>query len=179
MDSRRRSVEFDYSAADLAFLIAHDSDPVNRWNAAQTLWLRTLNQLVAAQQAGKPARNWAELVSSAFRAALDDDSADPALRARALTLPDLTLIAEQQAVIDVAATHVVREFMRGEIARALRDAMRASYDVHHSRDAYELSAAAIARRALKNTCLHYLAAADDDAGAHIVPRAVSRCEQHD
>src|SRR5205085_5479817 len=28
-------VEFDYTSADLALLATHDSDPVNRWDAAQ------------------------------------------------------------------------------------------------------------------------------------------------
>jgi aminopeptidase N len=93
---------------------------------------------------------------------LSDDQADPALRAKALTLPDPKLIAEQQAVIDVVSTQGALEFARRELARVLREPLRATYDEQRTAGAYELSAAAISRRALKNICLHYLAAADDE-----------------
>src|SRR3984957_8786348 len=42
---------------DLRFLAAHDSDPFNRWQAAQTLAMSLLKQNVAALRAGAPARD--------------------------------------------------------------------------------------------------------------------------
>src|ERR1700722_1313619 len=41
----------------LRFLAAHDSDPFNRWQAAQTLAMSLLKQNVAALRAGAPARD--------------------------------------------------------------------------------------------------------------------------
>jgi aminopeptidase N len=45
----------DLSDADLAFLMAHDSDAFNRWQAAQDYATRLLTAAVDAQRTGKPA----------------------------------------------------------------------------------------------------------------------------
>ncbi len=43
-------LEFEYSDADLAFLMAYDSDPFNRWEAGQRLAMRRLLALTRSAQ---------------------------------------------------------------------------------------------------------------------------------
>ncbi|MBV8634489.1 MAG: aminopeptidase N, partial [Burkholderiaceae bacterium] len=47
------TLKYDYTDADLAFLMAYDSDPFNRWEAGQRLAMRRLLALTAAVQKGE------------------------------------------------------------------------------------------------------------------------------
>ena len=47
-------LDFPYSDRELAFLAAHDSDPVNRWDAAQRTFVTALLWLARERRAGKP-----------------------------------------------------------------------------------------------------------------------------
>jgi aminopeptidase N len=154
-------IEFDYSLQDLAFLAVHDTDPLNRWNAAQALWLRSLDELVALQRNRLPLM-LPERVVETFRAVLQDAESDPALRAHTLMLPDIGVIVERQDAIDVEATHAARNFLRSGVARVLRAELELAYEA--CRDRWETDpAAAIGWRLLKNTCLDYLVAQDDES----------------
>jgi aminopeptidase N len=156
-------IEFDYSTDDLAFLIVHDTDPLNRWNAAQTLWLRALTGLVAAHRSHTDMK-LDDLMVRAFRALLQLADVDPALRAHSLAMPDIGVIVERQDIIDVPATCAAREFLRAGLSRALRPELQEVYEHHREACASGAHAQAAAARLLKNTCLDYLVAADDDAG---------------
>ncbi len=154
-------LEFDYSDADLAFLSSHDSDPVNRWEAAQRLLLRSLDRLLLADREGVPPRV-DDAVIDAVRALLLDGRGDPALRALAIAPPDFGYVAEQQSTIDVDAIHHAREFLRREIASRLREEFTATYRAHRPGEPYRLNQKDIARRALANACLAYLGVLDDE-----------------
>ena len=47
-------VQYQYSDQDLTFLMAHDSDAFNRWEAGQRLALRIMLALISQYQTGKP-----------------------------------------------------------------------------------------------------------------------------
>src|SRR5204863_9427397 len=128
----------------------------------QTLWLRTLAELVAAQQNGAPLR-LNELLVKSFRAVLQDAHADPALRAHALALPDIGVIVERQTTIDVPATYAARDFLRAALTRVLQTEIRSLYEHCRERSAQGTPAQAAATRVLKNTCLDYLLATDCEA----------------
>jgi len=51
-------LDFDYGDADLAFLMAHDGDDFNRWEAAQRLMTRVLLTLVEDVKAGSASWRW-------------------------------------------------------------------------------------------------------------------------
>ena len=125
----------DYSPDDLAFLAAHDSDPVNRWDAAQRSFadaiLRCSPRRIAA---GGRAAAADPALAALVRALLADDASDPALVALALTPPDLAYLAGLVATIDVDALFAAREFVDPRTSpgsratrceRCLRDAPRA------------------------------------------------------
>ena len=153
-------LNFDYSDADLAFLMAHDSDPFNRWEAGQRLAMRRLLSLSAAAGRGEALEIDAAL-ANAFRATLVDNGLNPAFREVALTLPSETMIAEQMDVIDPQAIHAARKFLRKSLAASLRAELQHVYDTHQTPGPYSPDPVASGKRALKNLALSYLIELDD------------------
>jgi aminopeptidase N len=162
-------LEYDYSDDDLAFLMAHDSDAFNRWEAGQRLATRRLLALTAEQQAGDTLSVDVAL-SDSLRASLNDQSLDPAFRETVLTLPAETVIAEQMEIIDPQAIHTARRFLRLSLAQDLRKDFSAIYKVNQTDGVYSPDAASSGKRALKNLALSYLAELDD-ADAHALAQA--------
>ncbi len=116
-------VRLDYPSteSDLLHVVAHDIDPLNRWDAGQTLLRRcALARLgVGSPRAGKLS---ARLVES-FRAALTDSKAEAALRAMMLTSPSeaelgLALKAAGK-LIDPVQVSLVRQDIVRELAEPL------------------------------------------------------------
>lgn len=162
-------LEYDYSDDDLAFLMAHDSDAFNRWEAGQRLATRRLLALTAEQQAGDTLSVDVAL-SDSLRASLNDQGLDPAFRETVLTLPAETVIAEQMEIIDPQAIHTARRFLRLSLAQDLRKDFSAIYKANQTDGAYSPDAASSGKRALKNLALSYLAELDD-ADAHALAQA--------
>ncbi|WP_296652553.1 aminopeptidase N [Paraburkholderia sp.] len=157
-------VEYDYSSTELAFLLAHDSDPFNRWEAGQRLATRELLALAARAARSEPLEVDNALVD-AFRRVLNDETLSPSFRELALMLPSETYLAEQMAESNPAAVHAARLFVRKRLGAALKADWLASYDKHLTPGAYEPTPEAASRRALKNLALSYLAELDDPADA--------------
>lgn len=147
-------LDIQQSDADLAFLMANDSDDFNRWDAGQRLALNIMLDLIIKQQAGDALVTPTSLIN-ACRNILSDTSIDKALAARALTLPSEDYLAEMMSVIDVDAIHAVREFIRRELATALDSEFKTVYKNNQISE-YELTAEAMGQRSLKNVCLTYL-----------------------
>jgi aminopeptidase N len=156
-------VRFDYSERELIFLMAHDGDGFSRWDAAQTLAQRLLLALVEVPDAPVPAG-----FLDAFRRALTDRAADPALLAEILTLPSEPYLGDQMPVVDVDGIHRAREWLKGRIAEALRAELLAVYEQHRETGPYAPAPEAMGRRALKNLCLGYLMQSGD-------PQALALC----
>jgi aminopeptidase N len=148
-------VAFAYSAADLAFLFAHDSDPCNRWEGGQRLATQLLLAMIADIQGGHPP-GVPDQFLAAFRTALTDHRADPALLTLALTLPSETELAEAMAVADPGAVHAARQQLRRRLAESLAGDFAAVMAAMQEPGRYQLNSAAIGRRSLKNLCLAYL-----------------------
>jgi len=155
-------LDCDYSDAELAFLLARDDDPFNRWEAGQTLASRLMLQLADDYRAGR------ELVVpqtfvDAVRALLDDRDGDPALRAEALQLPREEVVGERMQTIDIDALHAARSTLRRQLAEQLQSALRAVYAANSDAGGeFSLDPAAMGRRKLKNVCLGYLCLLGDD-----------------
>ncbi len=144
-----------------AFLMVHDSDPFNRWEAGQQYATALLGSMAAAFAAGREAP-----IDDAFIAALGqtltDPALDPAFVALACQLPNEQYLAEQVDQADPAAIHRAREALRTAIARTLRDELQAVHDANRVNTPYTPDAASAGRRALKNLALSYLSVLDDD-----------------
>ena len=157
-------LSYPYTAADLVFLMKHDSDAFNRWDAGQRLAMQTILSLLAAHQQQEAFGLEHDFIS-AYQAILTDATLDHALRAEALTLPSEADIAERARPSDPEAIHTVREFIHATLAKALRLDLETLYaDLHaQGQGDYSPDAASIGRRSLKNVCLAYLGRIQDDS----------------
>ena len=148
-------VRYEYSDADLMFLMAHDSDGFNRWDAAQTLTQRVILRSVA-----DPACPIPKGFLAAFRTALLN-APDSWLLAEVLSLPSESYLADQMEVADVDGIHQARERVKIGIAETLRNELMDAYRAHADPGDYDLAPESIGRRRLKNLCLGYLMQLDE------------------
>ena len=154
-------LDYPYSRAEDAFLMQHDSDPFNRWAAAQRLSVQTLLSMLAGDAPE-------EILFDAFSQLLHDPSLDAALKAEALTLPSEADIAEACNPFDPAAIHAAREQLRQLIATHLRSDFEDNYQRLSA--ASGLNDHAMQQRKLKNVCLAYLARLNDQQAITLVYR---------
>ena len=155
-------VEIERGDDELAFLIAHETDPCNRWDAAQEYSTRLMLKMVEDRLAGADL-DLPDAFVLAMRALLLDEAIDPAFTAEALTLPSESNLADRMEVIAVEAIHDVREAVRATLALRLEDAFAYVYDANRPRGPYRFDAEGAGRRGLKNLCLRYLMELDDPA----------------
>lgn len=159
-----------YDDDELAKLMAHDTDAFTRWDAGQRLAGNVLLGLVKDHSAGRPAGALDQRLIDAFAASLDRAGEDPAIAARALSLPSSGYLGQQMATIDVEGIHHALDHTRKALGRSLRDRWLAAYHAHVDEGPFSLATAAMSRRALKNLALAYLALAADPEGQDLVRR---------
>ena len=155
-------IEIERGDDELAFLIAHETDPFNRWDAAQEYATRLMLRMVEDRLAGA-GLDLPDAFVCAMRALLLDDAVDPAFTAEALRLPSESTLADRMEVIAVEAVHDVREAVKATLALRLEDAFASVHDANRPRGPYRFEAGDAGRRALKNLCLGYLMELDDPA----------------
>ncbi len=143
-------VESDRSAADLAFLSAHDDDPFARYEAMQQLMLDTL---VASAVHGRADH---EAVIAAVANTLDDTELDPAFVAEAVLLPSESFIGDQMAVVDPDAIFRARESLRRDLGKRLDARWRRALAQGVAPYAYTPEAKGLRR--LRSVALSYVAA---------------------
>ncbi|WP_313089440.1 aminopeptidase N [Pseudomonas sp.] len=151
-------LDFPYSRDQLMFLMQHDSDGFNRWEAGQQLSVQVLQELIGQHQRGEALQLDQRLVA-ALRTLLEDESLDQAMVAEMLSLPSEAYLTEISDVADVDAIHVARDFARQSITSALFDLLWARYQTNRElsrQTPYVAEAGHFARRALQNISLSYL-----------------------
>ncbi len=107
------------SSSERAFLLAHDTDPFNRWEAGRTLSKEVLVAMITEDSAPDPA------YLDALAAMLRDDGLDPAFRALALRRPgedDLAqTLYDARLTPDPLRIHTAVEALSLAIATHLRE----------------------------------------------------------
>ena len=147
---------FDYSIADLAFLLANDTDEFNRWETGQQLMIRISLEQIQRFQNHEPFNLPSEL-ENAFRSLLNQtQEGDSALLALALSFPNEPYLGEFMDVIDVDAIHETRTFLRKELAQKLQPEFKKTYLEFQEEGAFKIDQHSMGRRSLKNVCLSYL-----------------------
>lgn len=159
-------LDYPYTADELAFLMSHDSDGFNRWEAAQQLGVQVLQKLVEKVLQKQTLTLDSKLVA-AFRVLLLDETLDPAMVALMLELPSENYLAEVAVVANPVAIHQARQFARTALAHELRHALETVYHRHQPPATYQPIAEAIAHRSLKNTALSYLTLLNEKATAQL------------
>ena len=155
-------VEYDYTAADLALLATYDSDPVNRWDAAQRSFCNAMLSAARGHAKGTQLVLPPSLVGM-VGTLLTDTTSDPALIALALAPPEFAYLAGLVETIDVDALSAARGFVVRELAHAARHAFEHGYSARRPAAHYAPTQTQIGPRRLRNMCLRYLGALDEAA----------------
>jgi aminopeptidase N len=151
-------LSFPYNRDQLMFLMQHDTDGFNRWDAGQQLSVQVLQELIAQHQKGEKLVMDQRLIT-ALGTVLADESLDQAMVAEMLSLPGEAYLTEISEVADVDAIHAAREFARQQLANSLSDALWKRYQTNRElskQTAYVAESEHFARRALQNIALSYL-----------------------
>ena len=151
-------LSFPYNRDQLMFLMQHDSDGFNRWDAGQQLSVQVLQELIGQYQQGQALVLDQRLVT-ALGTVLADTSLDQAMIAEMLSLPGEAYLTEISEVADVDAIHAAREFVRKQLADSLFDGLWKRYTANRQvskATPYVAEAEHFARRALQNIALSYL-----------------------
>jgi len=192
-------VRLDYAQSedDLLFLLAHDSDPFNRWEAGYKLLTKYLLQqaelfsgvgqpptqpppqggrsAISANAILPPLRGELEggsetsslkKIIQALGAVLRDEKLDAAFRAMVLALPSegelgLALRAAGKP-IDVDALYKTRKQMVIRIGAELHEDFEKIHANLAKSDTGATDGVSMGKRSLKNLCLAYLAAGEDE-----------------
>ena len=160
-------LDFPYTDAQLLALLAHDTDPFNRWEAGQRLALRSAIHAIAG--AGPDEAVLDASYVDAMRGVLRDDRLDAAFKELVLTLPSETYLSEQLDVVDPQRVHAVREAMRAQLATALHAEWELVYEQNHDTGAYTPDPLSAGRRALVGMALVNLCLAARRSGDTVWP----------
>ncbi|WP_057465907.1 aminopeptidase N [Pseudovibrio sp. POLY-S9] len=154
-------LETGLSREDQIFLMRHDIDPFNRWQAAQTLMTDLLIELTnGAEPTGKDA------FIEALGHMAEDENLDHAFRGFGLMLPSEQAIAlEIGKDVDADAIGDARNAFSKEIGVALYDTFKRIYDALEMPATFSPDALSAGKRALKLRCLSYLAASNSEGSA--------------
>lgn len=149
-----------YDDATRAFLMAHDNDAFNRWEAAQQYASALMLKMVGEYQAGKELTVDPDFIAAMGRV-VQDQEIDASFKALLLTLPSEEYVSEQMSVVDIDAIHAAREKLRRAIGEAHQDGFTHIYDATKQSGPFSNTPEAAGQRALRNSALAYLGAADE------------------
>ena len=138
------------SAADLLHIMRFARSDFSRWDAQQRLFT---NEMKAAIASGEACLS--DDILSALKLLVDNREGDLALIAELLKLPSYDTLAAEYAVIPVDDIIAVQNAFESQIANFLTESLVNCYNALE--DDGSTSATAVAVRALKQLCLHYLA----------------------
>lgn len=156
-------LERDTSNEERAFLLAHDTDPFNRWEAGRALARGGLIAMI--RDGAAPDRAYLDAAATMAR----DDTLDPAFRALALGLPSQEELA--QALFDAGHTpdpqaiYDALETLRQARAEQMQDITTRLYAQYQVSDPFQPNAEQAGARALANTALSMITRLDGGAQA--------------
>jgi aminopeptidase N len=162
-------LEQPISVEELAVLLGHAEQEVTRWEAAQRIFIALLRQAVAQSAQVK----LSELERRALQQVLEADL-DPALVAMILTPPSAEELLEYYpSAIPLAAIELATRSLEYQLAVQLQQPLAECFQRLQPKDD-DLSARAMAERALKNRCLRLLAAAQPENFNDVVEQQALR-----
>ncbi len=141
--------------SDLAFLMKYDADSFNRWDAAQQMQSEVIIAKYHALLTGHEYKCPDYLLDS-FRHVLLDDQADPALVAEAITLPALKSMQLSLSDVDILLLNEAKNWLVAVLVNNFQIEFLSVYNQSFSADEYQVTAAQVGKRSLKNRCLWYL-----------------------
>lgn len=150
-------LSYPWTRDQLMFLMSHDSDGFNRWDASQRLAIDVIEALAEGRE-----ESIDERLVQACGSLLDDTQLDPALVAKMLSLPSLAYLIELSREVDVVRLNQAREKVQAHLANTLRPRLHDAYRRHLNTGPYRYDSADMAARALCNMLLAWLLNINDE-----------------
>ncbi|MBT5073181.1 MAG: aminopeptidase N [Kordiimonadaceae bacterium] len=144
-----------FDRADQIFLIGHDSDSFNRWEAAQVISTDIILTLVEDLKTRKTFKLDDDYIN-AIGKVLNDKTLDKAFIGEMLALPSEGILGQEMSPIDVDAIHKARKMVVQGLATSLKSDLLRVYKECNTNEVYRFSPLAVGRRRLKNMVLGYL-----------------------
>jgi len=152
------------SGKDKLFLMAHDSDSFNRFEAGQEVAMDMILSVISDPIKTPPAM---EQYNSALKKIVNDDSLEPAFIAQMLTVPGQAMVAGKLAEnIDPEAIHVAHRKINYLIGEALIVDLKRIVERPLPKD-YSPDAKGAGLRALEHAGLVLIGAFDETAGSDL------------
>ncbi len=147
-------INTDMTKDDLHFIMVHDDDGFNKYEAGQELSRRAIMEVL--KNPDTPIDN--DYITS-FRHLAEkttEGKEDLSLMARSLSLPDINTLITMVNEAEPEKIHNAREIVYKELAIKCEDVFSQIYDDNVDSLDFKNDAAAIAKRAIKNTALSFL-----------------------
>lgn len=156
-------IQRDQTNAERAFLLAHDTDPFNKWEAGRLLAADVLFNMVTDDVAPSAA------FFDGLAAVLRDDTLDPSFRCQILSIPSETdtgqALFEAGITPDPTAIHHTHEALKLHISQHLQDITPRIYAEMQVSGPYTPDALAAGKRDLANSMLGFITRLDGGAQA--------------
>ena len=146
--------------SDHAFLMRHDTDSFNRWEAGQQLATGIVLEMIGEIQAGRAAKVdglYLEAIGGVIARAAED----PGFTAQILMPPSENELALAIVPVDPEAIHTARHGLILSVADAHRREIEKLYETNRLSGPFSPDAESAGKRALRNVALRYVTAADD------------------
>ncbi len=151
------------TTADELFLMGHDGDSFNRWEAGQTVG----RSLILSVYRGETVDAGVTAYAGALRQILEDRSVDDAFKALMLGLPtESEIAAALGSNVDPDKVHAARDQVRAGVARHIKDDLTAIWNATTEQGPYRPDPASTARRALRHAALGLMLAGDRPLGIY-------------
>ncbi|MFW7379463.1 MAG: aminopeptidase N [Oligoflexus sp.] len=146
-------LDYQYSKVDLRFLLAHDTNDFNRYEAAQNLAITIIKaRLLAKTSLSKPEPD--DL--TAFQSLLLQADLDARLVAKALTLPSVEFLTNSFPKTKIEDLYEAREWLMLSLAEHCQNNFLERLQLANHHGEYAVNREQIADRELKRICLHFL-----------------------
>ncbi len=169
-------LNIDLSEADLLFLLRTDADPFNRWQAAQTLAMRSLTR-GAADAARDESVDFDVALIDALADVAESEDLEAAFRAQVLQLPGEADIAREIGRdVDPDAIASARNQVRARIADRIGTRLAGLVDRLTTPTPFSPDAASAGRRSLANAALDLAVANGDPEAVRRVTERFARAD---
>ena len=134
------------SVNEKIFLSSNDSDPFNRWDSVQSIWL---DYIINPQKVEE--KELFSMIKNLF-----NKDPDFALLSEMISLPSEQIIHQNVGQIDVKEVNSKRKKSSLSVGNNLKALFLETYQKLNYKKAFDLSSQSVGERALKNKCLSYL-----------------------
>ncbi len=148
-------LDWKTSFEDLLFLMKFDSDPFNRWESSQKIYLQVYHQLIGELSAGATPDPDSK-ISESFLSVVENSKLDPDLKAKLMSLPEYNYLAQMEPILNSEAFSKAHHLLKSQFANHSEARLQAIYKEFHGKNVTSLDPKDFGRRRLKNLSLDYL-----------------------